>query len=343
MASAARSLLLLASCLGLLGAALAQDACLIEAKINPELSKYSLGGNVTKPVKGKISEEKVAARGSVYLRLPGGACPKPPLSAAQLAAALPAARLAAAPAGRPVVAFDPPKVASVVLNEANGKPIADWSLDGFSFNLHSNAPLGAGAAAPAGAPACTQVVLANGTLRLDSPLVGKRSASLSTVAQNTSMAVAAAVSPAGDALTLKIGNASFVFDISPEKTPGVHSTTMTHLWKGDIVAVADLTDPATFITADAKALDWNAKPRLWQPTVTAPCDTGFLATEKCEEPKPAFVPAAGAPGSCQVDAAAAAKAAAGGAGGAASGAAGRAAGAAAAVTAAAAVAAALVL
>jgi hypothetical protein len=75
----------------------------------------------------------------------------------------------------------------------------------------------------------------------------------------------------------------------------------------------------------ASSIDWNAKPRLWQPTVLG----GDEGT-----PKPAIVPPTGAPGQCQVAATKAAPAAAAAAAAApaakakaASGAAGRAAGA----------------
>jgi hypothetical protein len=45
---------------------------------------------------------------------------------------------------------------------------------------------------------------------------------------------------------------------------------------------------------DASTLDWNAKPRLLQPTIKGGEDPN---------PAPAYVPATGAPGQCQVAAA----------------------------------------
>ncbi len=206
--------------------------------------QYKLSGNVTKPVKGLVPKLSVQAAGSVYLAVPLATCTPAGATAAALAAALPAARLVA-PAGRPGVGFVPPTIASAVTNAANGMDIADWKLEGLQFALSSNAPVGA-AIATGAAPGCTQLVFVNGTLRLDSTLVGARSASLAPIAQNHTMTVAAAV--ASGAMTLTVTNATFVFDIAPGVTPGVHSTQMTYQAAGDLVAKADLAAPATFFS-----------------------------------------------------------------------------------------------
>jgi hypothetical protein len=209
---------------------------------------------VLKPVKGKITPLSVAATGYVYLSLPPGPGPCPPsdLTAQSITAALATARFAALP-GRPGVSFLPPTLNSLVANSGNNKTIAEWKLDGLGFGLHSNAPLGAtftdGAAG--GAKACTELVFTNGTLHLDSPLVGKRSAELNTIAQNITTTASAVLDKFRGGklgnLTLTIKDASFMFDISPEKTPGVHSTTMLHRTRGDVVAVAALSDRDTWI------------------------------------------------------------------------------------------------
>lgn len=243
---------------------------------------------------------QLKAVGNLYLRVPTKACPP---TAADLAAALPAATLVA-PAGKPGVSFSNATIGSAVTNAQNGKSIADWKLAGLQLGFTGATPIGA-----APAPACTQLTFLNGSLSLDSSIVGPRTASLETVSQNHTMTASAAVDAGGKAATVTLKNATFVFDIAPGRTPGVASTAMHYEAKGDLVATATLADKAAFIEAAPDSFDWNAKRRLWQPTVVAPCEKdGLLPCEP--EPDAAVVPAEGAPGSCQVDAAAAAKAAA---------------------------------
>jgi hypothetical protein len=108
------------------------------------------------------------------------------------------------------------------------KTVAEWRLDGLAYGLHSNAPLGPAVtdAAAGGAKACTQLVFTNGTLGFDSSLVGKRSADLAPIAQNITLSALAQLDKARGGklgnLTLTVKDATFSFDISPEKTPGVH-------------------------------------------------------------------------------------------------------------------------
>lgn len=210
-----------------------------------------MGGEVSKPLKGVVPPLKIAAGGFVYLRLPSGSpCPPPPPAAKDLPALFAASRLAA-PAGRAGVAFSPAVIRSTIPNAVNNRSIADWTLSGTTFGLHSNAPIGPGSNTPAGAPGCVQTILINGTLKLDS-FIGPRTANVATLSENRTMAVLYAVdsnakAPKGPVVTLTVKDANFGFDISPEKTPGVAMTTATYNGKGNCVAVADLGDAASYI------------------------------------------------------------------------------------------------
>lgn len=287
--------------LALAGHAFAQDACLLVLKVQPKDSQYEMGGTLTKPVKGEIPSLKATAGGNVYLRLPPvDKCPPKFESVDQLYAALAESALAQ-PAGKPAVTFAPSLLHSAVINDATKKSIANWTLSGTSFGLHGNALLGKGIRdAKTGAKGCVETIFTGGTLHLDSVITGPRQASLASVAQNHTMAAFAEVSskggrPAG--VTLTVRNATFVFDISRANTPGVMMTSALYQAKGDLVAAADLADPKAFLAVSADKVDWNAMPRLWQPTVMG-------GEEK--DPEPAYVPDAGAPGNCQVAAAGAA-------------------------------------
>jgi hypothetical protein len=87
-----------------------------------------MAGDVSKPIKGKITAFDINAAGYLYLRLPPGpsnACPPSQLTAQSLTAALASSKFAALP-GRPGVSFRPPVITSLVVNPANNKVRRRW-------------------------------------------------------------------------------------------------------------------------------------------------------------------------------------------------------------------------